>query len=628
MRKDSALLTPMQWTVLAILLSIFVIVTELLARQEQQRQNLISLRQVSVAVGQLRARMEAEVNSPLHLSAGLVAYIQASNGQVPPVVFRTLLPNLVKQGRHIRNIGIAPDNRITYIHPLEGNEKALGVYYPDLTNQWPQIEAIIARREAALAGPVQLTQGGEGLIHRIPVFLDDGSYWGIVSTVLDIDSIWQLLLQQAKDEDIRVSIRQYRGDHWGEVLVGESNLFSSDALLQELSIAGVQWQLAAAPAHSAEHLLWPIRLGGFAFSTLILFFVAAVLRANQKSAETAEALRESEAYYRTVIFHVADALVVLDPQCRIDKINPAAQRMFGYDSDELNGLSCEVLFPSGQPLTTKDGGSEVQVMNKNGQLLTVELVQSHLDLGHRSMLLLLLRDITVRRQNEQMKDEFVSTVSHELRTPLTAISGALGLLAAGTLGRLESKQQQMLDIALQSSQHLNTLINDLLDIEKLVAGKMELFCKPMALQPLLLQAMQRHLPLATQKGIQIDALWPMPFNEQVNVDSNRLQQVLANLFVNAIRFSPAGTSVQVKAEIIATRVRVSICDAGPGVPIEFEGRLFQKFSQADSSDSRAVGGTGLGLAICKQLIEHMHGYIGYLPNEPQGACFYFELPLA
>jgi signal transduction histidine kinase len=302
--------------------------------------------------------------------------------------------------------------------------------------------------------------------------------------------------------------------------------------------------------------------------------------------------------------------------------------MFGYDSDELNGLSCEVLFPSGQPLTTKDGGSEVQVMNKNGQLLTVELVQSHLDLGHRSMLLLLLRDITVRRQNEQMKDEFVSTVSHELRTPLTAISGALGLLAAGTLGRLESKQQQMLDIALQSSQHLNTLINDLLDIEKLVAGKMELFCKPIALQPLLLQAMQRHLPLATQKGIQIDALWPMPFNEQVNVDSNRLQQVLANLFVNAIRFSPAGTSVQVKAEIIATRVRVSICDVGPGVPIEFEGRLFQKFSQADSSDSRAVGGTGLGLAICKQLIEHMHGYIGYLPNEPQGACFYFELPLA
>ena len=627
MQKTSPLLTPLHWLLLCTLMFIFFLLTELLARQEQQRQNLMSQRQVSVAVGQLRARMESEVNATLHLSHGLVAYIQASNGEVAPEVFNQLLPNLVRQGQHIRNIGVAPGNRITYLYPLEGNEKAVGVYYPDLANQWPQIEALIARREAALVGPVKLTQGGEGLIHRIPVFLADGNYWGIVSTVLDLDSIWQLLSQQAKEDEFRVSIRQWQGDHWGHVLLGDEQLFKQDMLNQELSIAGVQWQLAAAPLHSDKHLLWPMRLVGVTFATIIVLFVAAVLRANQRSAQAMEALQESEAYYRTVISHVADALVVLDPSCRIDKINPAAKRLLGYDNDELQGLSCELLFPQGQPLVAKDGFSEVQVLTQSGQILTVELVQSHLQLAERTMLLLLMRDITQRRQHERMKDEFVSTVSHELRTPLTAISGALGLLAAGTLGKFEPKQQQMLDIALQSSQQLNNLINDLLDIEKLVAGKMQLLSSPCQLQPILLQAMQRHLPLASQFGVEIDALFPNPFHAQVNVDSNRIQQVLANLLVNAVRFSPVGSRVQLKAEINANRVRVSICDVGPGVPAEFEQRLFQKFSQADSSDSRAIGGTGLGLAISKELIERMDGFIGYQPNQPQGACFYFELPL-
>lgn len=627
MQKNSPLLTPLHWALLVTLMLIFLLLTELLARQEQQRQNLMSQRQVSVAVGQLRARMESEVNATLHLSNGLVAYIQASNGEVAPEVFHQLLPNLVRQGQHIRNIGVAPGNRITYLFPLEGNEKALGVYYPDLANQWPQIEALIARREAALVGPVKLTQGGEGLIHRIPVFLNDGNYWGIVSTVLDLDSIWQLLSQQAKEDEFRVSIRQWQGDHWGSALVGDEQLFKQDILNQELSIAGVQWQLAAAPLHSDEHLLWPIRLVGATFAAIIVLFVAAVLRANQRSAQAMEALQESEAYYRTVISHVADALVVLDPSCRIDKINPAAKRLLGYDNDELQGLSCELLFPQGQPLVAKDGSSEIQVLTQSGQILTVELVQSHLQLADRTMLLLLMRDITQRRQHERMKDEFVSTVSHELRTPLTAISGALGLLAAGTLGKFEPKQQQMLDIALQSSQQLNNLINDLLDIEKLVAGKMQLLCNPTQLQPILLQAMQRHLPLASQFGVEIDALLPNPFHAQVNVDSNRLQQVLANLLVNAVRFSPVGSAVELRAEVNGNRVRVSICDVGPGVPSEFEQRLFEKFSQADSSDSRAMGGTGLGLAISKELIERMGGFIGYRANQPQGACFYFELPL-
>lgn len=615
-----------QWLALVLFLLLFLLLTEYLVYQERQRQQQVQLRQVAAVASELRALVESELNSSLYLSQGLVAYIQASNGQVRQEEFAILLPNLVAQGRHIRNIGIAPGNRISFIYPLASNEKALGLYYPDLTEQWPAIASLIQSRKALLTGPVKLAQSGTGFIHRIPVFLADDQYWGIVSTVLDIESVWSLLAQEAKTKGVQVALRKLDDGRFADMLVGDKALFQSEAMLFDLVIAGASWQLAAVPAAPLSAAAGSgLRLLGYLVSGVLLSLVAIIFIANNRLRQTARAWQQSEAYASTVLDNVADAIVVLDRFGRIDKVNRAALNLLGYQPSQLQGQSFQKLFVVPPlPAEIKDS-EELEVRHQNGQPLLVELLVSRLEEQDQGATVMVLRDIRERKRVERLKNEFVSTVSHELRTPLTAINGALGLLASGVIGAVLPAQQQLLDIAQQNSRQLATLINDILDIEKLAAGKMLLQPAPLGLKSLLQEAKNRNMPLAQQTGVSLLLNTDISPALRVLVDESRIQQVFANLLANAVRFSPAAGVVQLQAVQMGYKVRVSVVDQGPGVPADFLPQLFQKFSQADSSDSRRLSGTGLGLAICKELIERMGGTIGYIDNPAGGACFYFDL---
>lgn len=628
MKVQSRPLFRWQWTVLVFLGISLAGITEYLVFQERERQHNLSMRQVVAAAGQLRALIESEMNGPLNLSFGLAAYIKASQGQVRDSEFDILLPNLVHQGRHIRNMTIAPDNRISYAYPLLGNEKTLGVYYPELKDQWPDITKIIVERTPQMAGPVKLLQGGVGFIHRIPVYLPDDRYWGLVSTVLDIQSIWQILLHRAEDLEVHVALRRFGENHRTEMLVGDAAVFVGDAILLDLKVANARWQLAAQAKESPVLLQgWPIRLIGWGVCLMLWLLVLSVFIANRRLAQTAQAWQQSEAYFRTVLNSVADAIVVVDHQGRIDQVNPAALALFGYQPGHLTGKNYRQLFIEPPLLIPQDVARELQGLHQNGQPILIELNQTYIAHQQQGLTVLLMRDITERKRIEQLKEEFVSTVSHELRTPLTAINGALGLLAGGVVGQVAPAQQQLLDIAQQNGQQLSLLINDILDIEKLTAGKMQLHMQQLEVMPLVLQARNRNLPLAQQSGVQLKIQSDLTDEVQVLVDENRLQQVFANLLANAIRFSPEQGVVLLEVRLIGIKVRVSVTDQGPGVPADFLPRLFQKFSQADSSSSRRMSGTGLGLAISKELVDRMGGEIGYQPNSPTGACFYIDLPV-
>ncbi len=236
-------------------------------------------------------------------------------------------------------------------------------------------------------------------------------------------------------------------------------------------------------------------------------------------------------------------------------------------------------------------------------------------------------DITETIRVERMKSEFVSTVSHELRTPLTAISGALGLIASGKLGDMPVSVVQMIDIAHRNSQRLTYLINDLLDMEKLVAGKMQFDMQKHLLTPLIEEVIEANASYGADRRIRLILVNVFPGIE-VYVDRQRLLQVLSNLLSNAIKYSPDDGMVEVALQVQDGSVRITVTDHGPGIPAEFHRRIFQKFSQADSTDTRQKGGTGLGLAISREFVERMGGEIGFDSVEGQGASFYLDFPIA
>lgn len=225
----------------------------------------------------------------------------------------------------------------------------------------------------------------------------------------------------------------------------------------------------------------------------------------------------------------------------------------------------------------------------------------------------------------RVKSDFIATVSHELRTPLTAINGALGLLAGGAVGALAPAVRDMIGMAHQNGQRLGHLIDDLLDMEKLIAGKLRLEMKAQPLMPLVEQALASNAAYAERHGVRLQLVSRVD-GVLVAVDAQRLQQVLANLLSNAAKFSAQDGLVEVAVLEGRGTVRVAVRDHGPGIPEDFRDRVFEKFSQADASDTRRKGGTGLGLAIARELIERMGGHIGFDSVEGQGACFHFDLP--
>ena len=232
-----------------------------------------------------------------------------------------------------------------------------------------------------------------------------------------------------------------------------------------------------------------------------------------------------------------------------------------------------------------------------------------------------------RERGERLKNELVSTVSHELRTPLTSISGTLSLIASGTAGEVSPKLADLVALARRNCERLVRLVDDLLDVERLSAHRLELEPSEVRLLALCAQSLEESRGLAAAQGVRLE-LAPGSVDGAVLADPDRIAQVLTNLLGNAVKFSPSGGTVRVAVRALEGRMRVEIADDGPGIPAAFRERIFQRFAQADSSDRRRQGGSGLGLYIARSIIERHGGTIGFRNRRAGGTAFWFTLPLA
>ena len=231
------------------------------------------------------------------------------------------------------------------------------------------------------------------------------------------------------------------------------------------------------------------------------------------------------------------------------------------------------------------------------------------------------RDITERRQMEQMKTEFVSTVSHELRTPLTSILGSIKLVQSGAAGDISEKSASLLTIAHNNSERLVRLINDILDIQKIEAGQLDVEIMPLELRTQIKQVISANNLYAEQYNVTFHFAEP-DHDIWVEADAHRLDQVLANLLSNAAKFSNAGDEIDIAICQNTNAVTISVSDTGAGIPEDHRESIFDKFKQVDASDSRSKGGTGLGLAITKNLVELMNGEIWFDSTPGEGTTFY------
>ena len=342
----------------------------------------------------------------------------------------------------------------------------------------------------------------------------------------------------------------------------------------------------------------------------------------------------------SILNTVADGILGTDQHGRVTFANPAAARMLGTVPNALTGRFVHAIVHEdvyGSPtacashcyirrgLFAKDGAHGQDIFYRpDGSSFPVEFTLTPMQAqGSGTGSVLNFRDVSQRQALDRMKDEFVSTVSHELRTPLTSIRGSLGLLSTGLLGEVNEKAANLLRIAVNNSDRLVRLINDILDLERMESGRAPLSFRTCSLSELAQQAIEAVTPVADNASVKLVL---RASAVEFVADPDRLQQVMTNLLSNAIKFSPPDSTVTVSIEQSEEGVSLSVADEGRGIPADKLETIFDRFQQVDASDSRQKGGTGLGLAICRTIVDQHGGRIWAEQNPICGSNFRMFLP--
>lgn len=514
-----------------LLLAVLLSIVQYMVTLDAQTRYANQYSTVSTQVSELRNRIEYEINTSLNLTLGVLVYV-SSNPDISQEEFSRLAQPVRERAPYIRNFALARNNVISHIYPIEGNRNALGFDYMANPEQRKAVLRAINDKQTVIAGPVNLVQGGQGFISRVPIFLSgqDERYWGMTSLVVMVDAFLDNIGLTSLAEGLDISLRGKDGlGAKGAVFYGDGALFDNEAnVVATIRLPNGSWRISAAPK------------GGW----------------------------------------------------NADKA-PMIQRY-------LAGMVLSLLI----------------------SVLVYFLLVKNIDL-----------ELAEKRAIEagEHKNRFFTQMTHELRTPMTAIHGSIRLLESGTVAPDSDKAKELLRNAERNSQRLIWLINDILDMKKLESGKLEYHKLDADLQEILQETIVEVEHYANQFDIVIHYRDKPDSPVGVCVDRIRIQQVVANLLTNAIKFSPQGGEVTVSLALRDGLAYVEVSDQGPGLDETMKDDLFGEFSQADNTHNatrKIVASSGLGLSISKQLIEGHDGRIGFYNRKEGGATFFFEIPLA
>lgn len=341
----------------------------------------------------------------------------------------------------------------------------------------------------------------------------------------------------------------------------------------------------------------------------------------------------------SVLDNMGSGVIFVDIDRRVRIFNKAAERILGSGSrdrtpeewyerirseDGKDKIPMEKL-PMVAAMSGKAVSNQIYMVKGDGDNVLIN-VNARPVYDHDGGIIggvVVVDDVTARIQAEQRVSEFYSMVSHELRTPLTSIKGSLGLLEGGKGGELSDRGKRLVTMGRQECDRLVRLINDILDIRKIEAGKLEIERKSIAPDVIVAEAIEALSAYAAEHQVRLEASEIV--SEPILADRDRIAQVLTNLISNAVKFSPEDGVVVVSSMLMPDRVRFEVTDQGTGISEQDQKKLFKKFQQVNSTDSRPKGGTGLGLAICKALVEQHGGAIGLTSTPGEGSTFWFEI---
>jgi PAS domain S-box-containing protein len=340
----------------------------------------------------------------------------------------------------------------------------------------------------------------------------------------------------------------------------------------------------------------------------------------------------------SVFQNATEGIVVTDVDGTIQSVNPAFLAITHYEMGELIGENPRLLQSGRQDgqfyqrmwSSIRESGhwqGEIWNRRKSGEIfpqwLTINAIKD--SRGRTTNYVGVASDISELKASQRMKEEFITTVSHELRTPLTSVLGSLGMIMENTMQQLPEQAQRLIALAHSNSRRLVRLISDILDIEKIEAGKMTFQFEPVDVVGLVCRVVDDSKTLAEQSQIRL-LFRPRAEPAWVNGDADRLMQAVTNLLANAIRFSPSGKPVEVAVTESGAMIRIEVTDHGPGISAEFRDQVFKKFSQASDAVTGKKAGTGLGLSIAKLIVQRHGGSIDFRSVPGEHTTFCIDLP--